>query len=189
MNPTSAPISFSNFDDASSAVFTGGAWSYSWQEAPDSQFELVAGRGGKGYAARISGALDGTSDSRLEVRLHSDGAPMDLSSYAGVRFWVRGNGSFVFRTLQASISDWDDYSVGILSATPEWKEITVWFKDLKQAGWGVAEKLTLDQVLGFSISAMTDLRDPPRPPSGLYEGMISPLMQYRIRGAEAAVVR
>lgn len=184
VNPASAPVSFSNFDHGFSAVSTGGAWYYSWQEAPDSQFELVApGRGGKGYAARISGALDGTSDSRLEVRLHSDGAAMDLSSYSGVRFWVRGNGSFVFRTLQPSISDWDDYSTGILRATAEWKEITVWFKDLKQAGWGVAEKLTLDQILGFSISAMTDLRDPPRPPSGLYEGMISPLMQYRIRGA------
>lgn len=188
VNPASAPVSFSNFDDGSSAVSTGGAWSYSWQEAPDSQFELVApGRGGKGYAARISGALDGTSDSRLEVRLHSDGSPMDLSSYSGARFCVRGNGSFVFRTLEPSISDWDDYSTGILRATPEWKEITVWFKDLKQAGWGVAEKLTLDQILGFSISATTDLRDPPRPPSGLYEGMVSPLMQSALSARRGAV--
>ena len=30
---------------------------------------------------------------------------------------------------------------------------------------------------------MTDLPDPPRPPSGLYEGMIAPLLNYRIRGA------
>jgi sialate O-acetylesterase len=179
-----SPVSFSNFDDGSSAVSTGGAWSYSWHDAADSQFELVApGHGGKGYAARISGALDGTSDSRLDVRLRSDGAPMDLSTFAGIRFWARGNGSFVFHTLQPSISDWDDYGTGILKATPEWREITIWFRDLKQDGWGVRQKLTLDQISGFAISCMTDLPDPPRPPSGLYEGMISPLMEYRIRGA------
>jgi sialate O-acetylesterase len=183
-SPDSAPVSFSNFDDGSSHVSTGGTWSYSWQEALDSQFELIApGRQGKGYAARISGELDGGSDSRWEIRLHSDGTPMGLSNFGGVRFWVRGNGTFVFRTVQPSISDWDNYSTDILKATPEWKQITVWFKDLKQAGWGVSQKLTLDQISGFSISTMTDLPDPPRPPSGLYEGMIAPLMNYRIRGA------
>lgn len=183
-NANLAPVSFSNFDDDSSSVSTGGTWLYSWQESQDSQFELVApGRGGKGYAAKISGALDGASYSGLEVKLRSDGAPTDLSSFAGIRFWIRGNGSLVFHTLQPSISDWDNYSTGLMKATPEWKEITVLFKDLNQAGWGVQEKLTLDQILGFSISAMTDLPDPPRPPSGLYEGMIFPLMEYRIRGA------
>jgi sialate O-acetylesterase len=108
---------------------------------------------------------------------------MDLSSFAGIRFWVRGSGSFVFHTLQPSISDWDDYGARILKATSEWRSITIWFKDLKQDGWGVREKLTLDQISGFVISCMTDLPDPPRPPSGLYEGMISPIMGYRIRGA------
>jgi len=183
-NADSEPVSFSNFDDGSSHVSTGGTWSYSWQEALDSQFELVApGRGGKGYAARISGELDGGSDSRWEVRLRPDGTPAELSSFAGVRFWVRGNGTFVFRMGQPSISDGDDYSTGTLKATLEWKQVTVWFKDLKQAGWGVSQKLTLDQISGFSLSAMTDLLDPPRPPSGLYEGMIAPLVNYRIRGA------
>ncbi len=70
-----------------------------------------------------------------------------------------------------------------MKATPDWKEITIWFKDLKQAGWGVREKLTLEQLSGFALSCMTDLEDPPRPPAGLYEGMIVPLEDYRIRGA------
>jgi sialate O-acetylesterase len=47
----------------------------------------------------------------------------------------------------------------------------------------VQEKLTLDQISGFSMTILTDLGDPPRPPSGLYDGMISPLLNYRIRGA------
>jgi sialate O-acetylesterase len=179
-----AAVSFSNFDDGSARVSTGGMWSYSWQEAPDSAFELVSpGRGGKGYAARISGALTGANDSRWEVQLRSDGTPVDLSAYACVRFWVRGNGSYLFRTKQPSIFDWDDYGADLMKATPEWKEITIWFKDLKQEGWGVREKLTLNQISGFSISATTDLADPPRPPSGLYDGMITPLQNFRIRGA------
>ena len=182
--PNSAAVSFSNFDDGSSRVSVGGSWSYSWQEAPDSVFELVSpGRGGKGYAARTSGALTGADYARWEAKFRSDGAPVDLSAYAGVRFWVRGNGSFVFHTLQPSISDWDDYGTGLLKATPEWIEITIWFKDIKQEGWGVQEKLTLAQISGFYISALTDLADPLRPPSGLYQGMIAPLHNVRIRGA------
>jgi sialate O-acetylesterase len=177
-------VSFSNFDDGLSRVLTGGSWSYSWRDAPDAAFELVIpGRGGKGYAAKISGALTGADDSRWEVRLHSDGTSENLTPYSGVRFWVRGNGLFAFHTLQPSIADWDDYGGDLLKATPEWKEITLSFNGLKQAGWGVQEKLTLDQISGFYISATTDLADPPRPPSGLYDAMIAPLQNFRIRGA------
>jgi sialate O-acetylesterase len=184
VKPGSAAVSFGNFDDQPSGKFPGSAWSYSWEDAPSSGFELVApGRGGKGYLARISGALSGADDSRWVFRVRPDGAPVDLSAFAGVRFWVRGNGAFVFRTLQPSISDWDNFSAGLLKATPEWKQTSIWFKDLKQAGWGVQENLTLHQISGFSISVMTDLEDRPRPPSGLYAGMIAPLMEYQIRGA------
>jgi sialate O-acetylesterase len=182
--PDSMGVSFSNFDEGSSHRFPGSSWSYSWQDAPDSAFELVApGRGGKGYAARISGALSGASESRWVFRVRPDGAPVDLSAYAGVRFWVRGNGAFVFRTLQPTISDWDDYSASLRKVSPEWKETTIWFNELKQAGWGVQENLTLDQISGFSISALTDLADPARPPSGLYQGMTAPLTEHKIRGA------
>lgn len=180
----SPPVPFSTFDDGSSRVATGGSWTYSWQQAPDAAFELVApGRGGHGFAARISGELTGASDSRWEVSLTSDGVPVDLSAYAGLRLWVRGNGSFVFRTLQPSVADWDNYSSPSIEATAEWKEITIWFRDLKQAGWGVREDLTLNKILGFSISVDTNLIDPARPPAGLYDGMITPLKDFRIRGA------
>ena len=85
--------------------------------------------------------------------------------------------------MQPTISDWDNYGAALAKASPEWKETTIWFKDLKQQGWGVQQKLTLQQITGFSISTMTDLGDTIRPPSGLYDGMIAPLMDYRIRGA------
>jgi len=179
-----APVPFSRFDIGSSQVSTGGMWEYSWQDAPDSAFSLLSpGKDGKGYAARISGTLNGADDSRWEVRFHSDGATENLSSFAGVRFWVRGNGAYVFKALQPTISDWDNYRAGLQHASPDWQQVTLWFKELRQEGWGVRQNLTLDHLSGFSISILTRQGDPPRPPSGLYQGMITPLLNYPIRGA------
>lgn len=178
------PVSFSNFDNGSANVVTGGTWSYDWEAAANTTFEMVSpGRDGKGFAARLSGQLDGASYSRWQAALRPDGSPADLSAYAGVKFWVRGEGSFNFHTLQPSISDWDDYGTPLFHATREWKQITIWFKDLKQEGWGVQHALTLKELTGFFINCATDLGDPARPPAGLYEGMIAPLTDYRIRGA------
>jgi sialate O-acetylesterase len=85
--------------------------------------------------------------------------------------------------LQPTIQDYDDYSTGDFQATSEWKQITIWFKDLKQAGWGVQEPFTIDALTGFAITNMTSVGYPERPPAGLYEAMIVPLQRYRIRGA------
>ena len=84
-----------------------------------------------------------------------------------MRFWVRGNGTFLFQALQPTIQDSDNYSTGMIQATPEWKQVTIWFKDLKQAGWGVYAPLTLQALTGFAITNMTRVGDPPRPPAGL----------------------
>ena len=182
--PDAPATVFSDFNDGSSRISTGGDWNFTWSDAPDSVFSLVApGRGGTGYAARIAGSLDGASYARLQAQFHADASPMNLSEYAGIRFSVRGNGAFSFRTLQPSISDWDDYSSNTFHATPDWQQVTIWFKDLKQAGWGVQKDFTQDQLTAFALICMTDLEDPPLPPSGLYQGMIAPLESYGIRGA------
>jgi sialate O-acetylesterase len=177
-------VAFSNFDDGTSRVSTGGTWSFSWDSAPRAVFQLAKpGHGEAGYAAKVSGELDGTSYARLQANLSFDREAVDLSKFSGLRFWVRGNGAFGFHTLQPSISDWDDYGAEMVRATPEWKETTIWFKDLRQAGWGVRQDLTLKQISGLYIEAFTQDGDYRRPPSGLYEGMITPLLEYRIRGA------
>jgi sialate O-acetylesterase len=85
--------------------------------------------------------------------------------------------------LQPSISDWDNYSVDSVRATGDWKQITVSFKDLKQDGWGVAKAFTPESLSGIRIVSMPVVGDPDRPPSGLYEGMITPLKNFQIRGA------
>jgi len=178
------PVAFSKFDAGSSRVSTGGTWEYSWREAPHSSFSLAApGANGKGYAARISGTLTHANDSRWEVRFHSDGSTEDLSAFSGVRFHVRGDGSFFFETLQPNITDWDNYATKLQHATPGWQPVTVWFKDLRQDGWGVQHDLALDRLSGFSIWILPKQGFLARPPSGLYQGMIAPLLRYPIRGA------
>jgi sialate O-acetylesterase len=178
------PLSLSNFDDGISRTATGGNWIYDWDEARNTSFELVApGRGGTGFAARVAGEFDGASPSRWQAFFKQDESPTDLSAYAGIRFWVRGNGLFQLQTIQPTISDWDNYAAETIAATPEWKQFTIRFKDLKQAGWGVSATLTLNALNGFLLNILPTVGDPARPPAGLYDAMIAPLEKYAMRGA------
>lgn len=180
----SASKLLTNFNDGTARVSTGGSFSYTWEDAPDAPFELVSpGRGGDGFAARISGRLDGTQDSTVAANYKLDGTAIDLSAYVGIRFWVRGSGSFRFRSKQPTVTDWDDYATPVMKVSSDWHEITVWFRDLRQDGWGVALPFTQDALTGFTIESLTTAEYAPIPVSGLYEGMIAPLLPSAFRGA------
>jgi len=182
--PGSVSKMLANFDDETARTSTGGSFSYNWEDAPDAPFELVSpGRGASGFAARVAGRLDGTQDSTLTARYKLDGAALDLTSYAGIRFWVRGNGSFRFRSKQPTVTDWDDYATPVMKAFADWQPVTVWFRDLRQDGWGVTLPFTQDALSGFTIESLTTVEYAPIPVSGLYEGMITPLLPSAFRGA------
>lgn len=178
-----------NFDDGTARVSTGGSFSYNWEDAPDAPFELVSpgrrspGNGTGGFAVRVSGRLDGTQDSTLAVRYKLDGSAVDLAPYKGIRFWVRGKGSFRFRSKQPTVTDWDDYATPLMKASADWQPVTVLFRDLRQDGWGVTLPFTQDALTGFTIQSLTTLEYAPIPVSGLYEGMITPLLPAAFRGA------
>jgi sialate O-acetylesterase len=173
-----------NFDDGTSWLSMGGSFSYDWAGTPGAAFALVSpGHGGSGFAARVAGRLDGTQSSILTAHYKLNASPVDLSAYTGIRFWVRGNGSFRFRSLQPSVTDWDDYATPVLKASAEWQPVTVLFRDLRQEGWGVYLPFTDHEISGFSIESLPTLGYVPIPVSGLYEGMITPLLAYAFRGA------
>jgi sialate O-acetylesterase len=173
-----------NFDDGTARVSTGGTFSYTWEDAPDTPFELVSpGHGKGGFAARVSGRLDGAQDATLSANYRLDGSAIDLSAYAGIRFWVRGNGSFRFRSKQPTVTDWDDYAAPVMKASSDWKPVTVLFRDLRQDGWGVVLPFTQDALSGFTIENLTIVEYAPIPISGLYQGMITPLLPLAFRGA------
>lgn len=171
-----------NFDDGTSRLSTGGAFFYSWSDAPQTTFDLAPGHGSSGFAAKVSGQLTGAQDSTLSANYKQDASPADLSAYSGIRFWVRGNGSFRFRSKQPSISDYDDYATPVLKATPDWRPVVLSFRDLRQDGWGVVRDFTPQLLTGFSLECLTPLEYAPMPVSSLYEGMITPLLGYRLRG-------
>lgn len=178
------PLALANFDDGRASTALGGDWLYDWKAAPETTFDLISpGRGGEGFAAHVAGRIDASDDSRVTAKFHLDGSPADLSTYAGIRFWVRGNGSFRFHSLQPTITDWDDYSTELLHASAGWAPVTIWFRDLRQEGWGVTGDFTPSALTGFSIEAAPTSGYPRRPASGLYRGMIAPLVPYPFRGA------
>jgi sialate O-acetylesterase len=178
------PVMFSNFDDGGSRNILNGIWTYSWQTAPGTIFTLVRpGRGGSGYAAQISGKLGTADSSKLQAGFDPEDSSADLSAYAGIRFHCRGRGYFRLRTLQPTISDWDDYATASLEALPEWRPVTVWFKDLKQEGWGAAVPFTPESLSGFVVQVVQVSSFSAQPPSGLFSGMIAPVIPYAIRGA------
>lgn len=180
----SASKLLTSFNNGMARVSTGGSFFYNWEDAPDAPFELVSpGRGGDGFAAHIAGRLDGTQNSTLAANYKLDGTAIDLSAYAGIRFWVRGNGSFRFRSKQPTVTDWDDYATPVMKASSDWKAITVLFRDLRQDGWGVTLPFTQDALTGFTIESLTTAEYAPIPVSGLYEGMILPLLPSAFRGA------
>jgi hypothetical protein len=182
--PNSPAKPVANFDDGAARLTTGGWFSYSWNDAPDATFELISpGHGKSGFAARISGKLDGAQDAILSSNYKQDGSPADLTQYAGISFWVRGNGSFRFRSKQPTITDWDDYATPVMKASPDWKRVTILFRDVRQEGWGVSLPFTQEALTGFWIENLTNVGYPPMPVSGLYQGMIAPILPYATRGA------
>jgi len=132
----SDPKPFSNFDDRTTRTSTGGDWTYNWEAVPESTFELVSpGHDGTGYAARVTGTLDGIEFPHLTATFDSNSTPVDMSGYEGISFWARGSGSFQFQVLQPTITDTDNYGLGTKFATSDWKQVTVRFSELRQAGW------------------------------------------------------
>src|ERR1700733_10138339 len=104
-------VPLANFDDGTARNSLGGYFYYDSKETPETDFELSSpGHLGKGFAAHVSGRVDASDDSRLRMRFHQDLSPADLTAYAGLRFRVRGNGMFRFRSIQPTIGDWDDYA-------------------------------------------------------------------------------
>lgn len=170
----------SDFDDGAARTQTGGYWT-----AAGGEFSLVApGRKGSGRAASYAGELVAGGQRALGASFAADGSPVDLSRYAGLRFYVRGRGFFKLHFSQPDISDWDDYSTPGFEATDDWRPVTVLFKELKQAGWGVRRAFAPRSLTGFSIDLMrTPHGEPLLPPSSLYHGMIAPLIPFAIRGA------
>jgi sialate O-acetylesterase len=175
--------SISDFNYGEARTLGEGYWT-AIEDTPGGFSIIEPGREGTDQAAQYSGEMVAGGQKALSASFAVDSSPVDLSRYAGIRFYVRGKGFFKLHFSQPDISDWDDYSTDGFEATADWKPITIRFRDLKQAGWGVRRALTPQSLTGFSIDVQRTLNGEPQlPPSSLYNGMIAPLTPFAIRGA------
>ncbi len=176
-------VVFSNFDDGAARNALHGYWTYDWRFAPHSAFELTqAGHSAGAYVARVAGQLAAGDSSLLRASFSPDGTAVDLSAYAGIRFRYSGRGNFRVHSIQPTITDWDNYATPAFTAADQWQSAVIWFKDLKQAGWGKILAFTPAALSGLMIEVLPSVRNEMRPPSSLYNGMIAPLFPYAIRG-------
>jgi len=177
------PKVLDDFDDGDLRNRMGGEWSYESSRPAETTFNLqTPGRGGAGWAARVAGQMKVGDSSVLRLSYGPENASTDLNAFLGIRFYVRGKGFFKFHSLQPTITDWDNYAAGTFRASPEWTPVTVLFKNLKQAGWGKKMPITPKTLTGFLIENQVAAPPPPRPPGGLFNGMIAPLIPYAFRG-------
>lgn len=167
----------SAFDDGRARTSTGGYWTAT--DVPGCAFEIA-----KAGFAQYAGAFRDGSGPALDATFAAEGHAIDLGAYGGIRFRIRGTGVYRIHVSQPTIDDYDTYSSADVVATDEWQTVTVQFKDLKQAGWGVVKPLTISALSGFSIDVLRGPGwGPKRPPSGLFNGMIAPLTRFPIAGA------
>ncbi len=179
------PVLLDDFEDRDLTNSFGGRWSAPGS-APGGRFaaEVLAVEPGQGGSAvRLSGKLKVSDEFQFEVSLNNDGRAADLTPYDGLSFRIKGTGFLKFHALQQSITDWDHYVFPTLAARDGWRKVTIRFDELRQAGWGKRTAFSRDALDGFLFELLPLEAPFGRPPSGLFNGMIAPIVPYTIRGS------
>lgn len=126
-------------------------------------------------------ALPGES-AWAERSLRRDWQPARLDDYSGLEFSARGKGALAVALEQPSIRDWDRYSSGVFPLGERWARGRIPFSQLRQEGWGVRKRLTLNEITSIMFMNVPP-RSGPGLPGGLFNAMIAPLAKYGLRGA------
>jgi len=177
------PVLLDDFEDGDLSNALGGKWRLGGSE-PDGRFgtEISTPEMALGKSVRLSGKLKVSDQFLFEVSINDSGGPADLSAYEGLSFRVKGGGFLKFHSLQPSITDWDHYVLPTFAASEEWRTITIRFEHLRQAGWGKPNSFTRHALMGFMLEIVPFDSSFSRPPSGLYNGMIAPIVPFTLRG-------
>jgi sialate O-acetylesterase len=179
------PLRVDDFEAESNTNLLGGAWNDRWVN-PKENFQISResiDSISSGKALHITGPLKVGNLLNLEVGYLPDQTPTDLTAYRALSFRLKGKGYLKVHSIQPTIQDWDNYASEIIPAAEQWKEIEVPFSTLRQAGWGVVRPMTPEALTALLFEIFPTPVVPPRPPGGLFNGMISPLIPYAVRGA------
>jgi sialate O-acetylesterase len=106
-----------------------------------------------------------------------------MSQYDAIEFFARGKGVLRFQSLQPTVNDSDNYSYKKLPLGEEWERVRIPFSELRQAGWGKPQPFMSHALSGALFQLLPLEASILRPPGGLFNGMINPLIPFTIRGA------
>ena len=175
--PSTTP-NFSDFHQHVATTSEGGFW---WTSEPG--YESLV-RYGSGDALKFFGHMSLESFPSLNAnKPNPTQSGYNWTGHDGINFRARGPGCFHLHLEEPEILDGNVYASRRICVKDEWENISLRFQDFKQAGWGVPEALDLGHVLRLSIDPESEIEHAgERPPSGLYNGMISPLAGNTFRG-------
>jgi len=166
-----------DFEDGDLINRLGGRWI-----CGQSSSEVVDTQGEARRALKVTGRLKPGDFPHVQVEWAPDEGTADLRAYKALSFKVRGRGFLKFHSLQPTITDFDHYVDPPFAVTDEWRTVTVDLTNLKQAGWGVQLPLTSEALTGAQFEFVSGVTPMVRPPSGLFNGMIAPMVPYSLRG-------
>jgi sialate O-acetylesterase len=179
LDPNDQPLILDDFQDGNLITRLFGRWTPS-APGPWGHREVTVEKSPNPGLHFVSGSRPGWGN-HLRVD-YTPGRYIDLTRYAALQFRCRGTGYLKVHSLQPDINDSDNYSAGFIPLTSEWRTQTIPFKDLAQAGWGKRQSFTPKRLSG-AIFEILPAETQPRPPSGLYNGMVAPFLPYGVRGA------
>jgi len=182
-DPEGEPLIVDDFEDGGLVNLLFGDWVSRHDNGKARGLTLqTPGFGGTGSALRFEGDFRVGATPSLQLN-YSPGRQIDLSEYRSISFAVRGNGILRFCSLQPTVTDSDNYSHKEIPLSEGWELVEIPFSELNQAGWGKQQPFTAHSLSGALFEIFPVEGSIARPPGGLYNGMIHPLIPFAIRGA------
>jgi len=178
-NPTDAPLVLDDFEDGDLINRLFGRWTASAPSPWGSRNMTVEGESNPSLHFAASSRPGGGNSVRVD---YTPGRYIDLSRYGALQFRCRGKGFLKVRSIQPDVTDSDDYATEMIPLTSDWRTLTVHFEELAQAGWGKQQAFTPKRLSG-AIFEVSPARSMPRPPSGLFDGMVAPFLPFGVKGA------
>jgi sialate O-acetylesterase len=169
-----------DFDDGDLRTALFGTW-INRSSARGCQLAVAQENSAGPRFLRLTGTAAVGSEVRVAVH-YTPGRATDFSRYRGLRMRLRGQGHLKFHSLQPTVSDSDNYTAALIPLSENWRTLTVDFEALRQAGWGKRQPFTGESLQGAVFEVLPTDRPIMRPPSGLFNGMIRPLVPMGLGG-------
>ncbi len=178
-DPNDHPMALDDFQDGDLINRLFGRWTASAPSPWGSRTMSVDQGSNPSLHFASSSRPGGVNSVRVD---YTPGRYIDLSRYGALQFRCRGKGFLKVRSIQPDVTDSDDYATGMIPLTSDWRTLTVHFEELAQAGWGKQQSFTRKRLSG-AVFEVLPAESMPRPPSGLYNGMVAPFLPFSVRGA------